>query len=43
MVSALQRTSKLRTTTGGENVSMYRIDSILPERVGVGDAPNTLF
>jgi len=43
MVSALQRTSKLRTTTGGENVSMHTINSILPERVGVGDAPNTLF
>ena len=40
MVSALQRTSKLRTTTGGENVSMYSITSILPERVGVGEAPN---
>jgi len=40
MVSALQRTSKLRTTTGGENVSMYSIISILPERVGVGEAPN---
>ena len=41
MVSALQRTSKLRTTTGGENVSMYSINSILPERVGVGEAPNS--
>ena len=28
MVSALQRTSKLKTTTGGENVSMYSINSI---------------
>ena len=28
MVSALQRTSKLRSTTGGENVSMYNINSI---------------
>ncbi len=43
MVSALQRTSKRRTTTGGENVSMYSINSILPQRVGVGDAPNTIY
>ena len=28
MVSALQRTSKLRTSTGGQNVSMYSINSI---------------
>jgi hypothetical protein len=33
---------ELRTTSGGENTSMNSINSILPERVGVGDAPNTL-
>ena len=42
MVSALQRTSKLRTTTEGENVSMYSINSISPEKLGVEDAPNTI-
>ena len=41
MVSGLQRTSKLRTTTGGQHVSMYSSNSILPERVGVGEAPNS--
>ena len=41
MVSGLQRTSKLRTTTGGQHVRMYSSNSILPERVGVGEAPNS--
>jgi hypothetical protein len=36
-----QRTSKLRTTAGGEHVSMYSMNSILLERVGVGEAPNS--
>ena len=32
----LQRTSKLRTTTGGENVSMYSINSIFTRESGCG-------
>ena len=39
--SGLKRTSKQRTTTGGQSISMYSINSILPERVGVGEAPNS--